>query len=76
MNIAKRRLESRKIESGAGNPLEQWGLAKIRNDIKNSKELKENDPLRGHACRAVDYYNDFEFPMKGTSKTEIRQHFN
>ncbi|AGB48634.1 coenzyme F390 synthetase [Methanomethylovorans hollandica DSM 15978] len=41
MNIAKRRLESRKIESGAGNPLEQWGLAKIRNDIKNSKELKE-----------------------------------
>jgi len=42
----------------------------------NSKELKENDPLRGHACRAVDYYNDFEFPMKGTSKTEIRQHFN
>ncbi len=42
----------------------------------NSKELKENDPLRGHACRAVDYYNDFEFPMKGTSKTEVRQHFN
>ena len=41
MNIAKRRLESWKIDAFEGNPLEQWGLAKIRNDIKNSKELKE-----------------------------------
>jgi len=41
MNIAKRRLESWKIDAFEGNPLEQWGLTKIRNDIKNSKELKE-----------------------------------
>ena len=26
----------------------------------NGKELAENDDLRGHACRAVDYYNDYE----------------
>ncbi|MDW7732344.1 MAG: AMP-binding protein [Methanolobus sp.] len=45
MSIAKRKLESRKIEPRNGNPLEQWGLAKIRNDINNNKELKE---LVGH----------------------------
>ena len=40
MNVAKRKLESRKIYLQDGNPLEQWGLLKIKNDIKNSKELK------------------------------------
>jgi Coenzyme F390 synthetase len=40
MNVAKRKLESRKIYLQNGNPLEQWGLVKIKNDIKNSKELK------------------------------------
>lgn len=29
----------------------------------NGKELKEAEPLRGHACRAVDYFNDFEYPV-------------
>lgn len=42
MSVAKRKLESRKIDLRDGNPLEQWGLAKIRKDIKNSKELKEH----------------------------------
>jgi len=31
----------------------------------NSKELDNKDPLRGHSCRAVDYYNDYEYPIKG-----------
>lgn len=31
----------------------------------NSRELKDNDNLRGHCCRAVDYYNDYEYPVKG-----------
>ena len=37
----------------------------------NSKELKDNDVLRGHACRAVDYYNDYEHSTRGktTNKT-------
>lgn len=30
---------------------------------ENSKELSDRDDLRGHCCRAVDYYNDFEFPV-------------
>ena len=41
MNVAKRKLESRKIDNKDGNPLEQWGLAKIKNDIKKNKELKQ-----------------------------------
>lgn len=28
----------------------------------NSRELKDDDDLRGHCCRAVDYFNDFEYP--------------
>ncbi len=39
---------------------------------ENSKELKDNDNLRGHACRAVDYYNDFEHPLKGTPEAVWR----
>ncbi|WP_406659795.1 AMP-binding protein [Methanolobus sp. ZRKC3] len=41
MNVAKRKLESRKIDHRDGNPLEQWGVAKIKNDIKANKELKQ-----------------------------------
>ena len=41
MNVAKRKLESRKIGNKDGNPLDQWGLAKIKNDIKKNKELKQ-----------------------------------
>jgi hypothetical protein len=29
----------------------------------NNRELEDKDPLRGHASRAVDYYNDYEFPV-------------
>ena len=35
----------------------------------NGKELKENDDLRGHACRAVDYFNDYEFSVKTRTAT-------
>jgi len=31
----------------------------------NSKELSERDDLRGHCCRAVDYYNDYEHSVMG-----------
>jgi len=31
---------------------------------ENSRELKESDDLRGHACRALDYYNDYEHPLR------------
>lgn len=31
----------------------------------NSKELDDSDDLRGHVSRAVDYYNDYEYPVKG-----------
>lgn len=30
----------------------------------NGKELDDNDDLRTHCSRAVDYYNDFEFSVK------------
>ena len=36
----------------------------------NGREIKDNDPLRGHCCRAVDYYNDYEFSVK---KPEFKQ---
>lgn len=32
---------------------------------ENNRELNDKDPLRGHSCRAVDYYNDFENPVRG-----------
>lgn len=57
MNIAKRRLESRKIDACDGNPLEQWGLTKIRNDIKNNKELKE---LLSHRELDRELINDYK----------------
>lgn len=30
----------------------------------NSIQLDESDNLRGHCSRAIDYYNDYEFPIK------------
>ncbi|AKB85668.1 phenylacetate--CoA ligase family protein [Methanococcoides methylutens] len=41
MNVAKRKLDSRKIKSTHGNPLEQWGVAKIKKEIAKDKELKK-----------------------------------
>lgn len=32
---------------------------------ENNRELQDKDPLRGHACRSVDYYNDYENPVRG-----------
>ncbi len=42
MSVAKRKLKSRNIGLQDGNPLEQWGLSKIKTDIKNNKELKRS----------------------------------
>jgi phenylacetate-CoA ligase len=61
MNIAKRRLESRKIDGSDGNPLEQWGLAKIQNDIKNNRELKELLSQRELDRELINEYKLFKF---------------
>jgi len=34
----------------------------------NGRELLETDD-RGHMCRAIDYYSDYEFPIKGKPET-------
>lgn len=34
----------------------------------NARELDDDNPMIGHICRAIDYYNDYETPIK--SKTE------
>ena len=39
---------------------------------ENSRELKDNDNARGHCCRAVDYYNDYEHSVKGNIQTTFR----
>lgn len=36
----------------------------------NGRELNDKDPLRTHLCRAVDYYNDYEFSIRGKPVTE------
>lgn len=53
--------------------VKDWELCKWK---ENSRELEEKDAMRGHACRAVDYCNDFEYPIKGVSKTEVRRNFD
>lgn len=35
---------------------------------ENSKELSDKDDLLGHCSRALDYYNDYEHPIKGKAK--------
>ncbi len=35
----------------------------------NGRELDDNDPLRTHLCRAVDYYNDYEYSIRGKPLT-------
>ena len=37
---------------------------------ENGKELKDNENLRGHCCRAIDYYNDYEHSVKGKPKAK------
>ncbi|RNI13744.1 phenylacetate--CoA ligase family protein [Methanohalophilus sp. RSK] len=39
-NIAKRKLESRKLDSNTSNPLEKWSIVKIKKDISKTNELK------------------------------------
>jgi len=38
---------------------------------ENGKELSEKNVLLGHSCRAVDYYNYYEHPIRGKIKTTI-----
>ena len=38
---------------------------------ENGVQLDEKDPLRGHACRAVDYYSDYRFPNYNERSTKI-----
>ncbi len=63
MNIAKRRLSSRHIDATYGNPLEQWGLARIKSDIKNTKELKERFGQRELDRDLIKEYKLFRFRM-------------
>lgn len=35
----------------------------------NGRELDDRDPFRTHLCRAVDYYNEYEFPIRGKPVT-------
>lgn len=35
----------------------------------NGRELDERDPLRTHLCRAVDYYNEYEYSIRGKPST-------
>lgn len=42
----------------------------------NGTELKDNNDLRGHSCRAVDYYNDFEHPITTSGKVQTIRNFN
>ena len=35
----------------------------------NGRELDDRDPVRTHLCRAVDYYNDYEYPIRGKPVT-------
>ncbi|MBZ0204252.1 MAG: hypothetical protein K8I03_14650 [Ignavibacteria bacterium] len=36
----------------------------------NGRELDDRDPLRTHLCRAVDYYNEYEFSIRGKQVTQ------
>lgn len=36
---------------------------------ENNRELEDKDDLRTHACRAVDYYNDFEYSIRNKQTT-------
>ena len=35
----------------------------------NGRELDDRDPMRTHLCRAVDYYNEMEYPIRGKPVT-------
>lgn len=35
----------------------------------NGRELDDRNPLRTHLCRAVDYYNEYEFSIRGKQET-------
>ncbi len=37
---------------------------------ENGRELDERDPLRTHCCRAVDYYNEYEYPIRSKQIVE------
>ncbi len=61
MSVAKRKLESRKIAPEDGNPLDLWGLTKIKKDIKNNKELRENFDQKELDRSDIKEYKLFKF---------------
>ena len=42
--------------------IEDWTKCEYKD---NSRELKDNNDLLGHLCRAIDYYNFYEHSIKG-----------
>jgi hypothetical protein len=41
----------------------------------NSREIDESNPLRGHASRAIDYYNDYRHPIGGNGEAFIESRY-
>lgn len=48
------------------NLIEDWEKGQWKS---NGRELDDKDPKRGHLCRAVDYFSDYEYPVKGKPVT-------
>lgn len=61
INLAKNKLDSRKLDNNIKNPLEQWGIIKIMNDIKNNKELNKYYSNKTLDREGINYYKLFKF---------------
>ncbi|SFM31698.1 phenylacetate--CoA ligase family protein [Methanolobus profundi] len=61
MSVAKRKLDSRKINIQQGNPLEQWGLTKIRSDIKNNRVMSNYFGSEEPDRESIKEYKLFKF---------------
>ena len=61
INLAKNKLDSRKLDNSIKNPLEQWGIIKIMNDIKNNKELNKYYSNKTLDREGINYYKLFKF---------------
>ncbi|WP_340818109.1 AMP-binding protein [Methanolobus sp. WCC4] len=61
MTVAKRKLDSRKLSIQQGNPLEQWGLGKIRNDIRKNKVMSNYFGSEELDRESVKDYKLFKF---------------
>lgn len=61
MNIAQKKLDSRKLNENATNPLEQWGIIKIINDVKNNEKLTKYYNNKKLDREGINYYKLFKF---------------